>query len=202
MKYKVVEIFKSLQGEGFFAGVPAIFVRFAGCNLKCPWCDTNHEEKRELSSEEIIEEIESLGEAQILVLTGGEPTIQDLRDFLTKMKQKQPLAFITIETNGTKPERLNRWKQLNLIDYITVSPKDGMINESIEDSLRIAGEIKVVTSEKTDPGIYEPFIAHLFRSGRAYIQACSENYEPALKFLQKNKDWRLSIQMQKILKIS
>lgn len=202
MKYKIVEIFKSLQGEGFFAGVPAIFVRFAGCNLKCPWCDTNHEEKRELSSEEIIKEIESLGEAQILVLTGGEPTIQDLRDFLTKMKKKQPLAFITIETNGTKPERLNRWKQLNLIDYITVSPKDGMINESIEDSLRIAGEIKVVTSEKTDPGIYEPFIAHLFRSGRAYIQACSENYEPALEFLQKNKDWRLSIQMQKILKIS
>ena len=54
---KINEIFYSIQGEGYFTGTPAVFVRFSGCNLRCPFCDTEHKEGKMLSDDEIIAEI-------------------------------------------------------------------------------------------------------------------------------------------------
>ena len=56
--YKINEIFYSLQGEGYYTGTPAIFIRFSGCNLHCPYCDTDHSEGRFLTGPEIFEEVE------------------------------------------------------------------------------------------------------------------------------------------------
>ena len=69
---KINEIFYSLQGEGFHTGTPAVFVRFSGCNLKCSFCDTNHEEGQWMSDEEIIRKVVCYP-ARMVVLTGGEP---------------------------------------------------------------------------------------------------------------------------------
>ena len=72
---KINEIFYSIQGEGFHAGTPAIFVRFSGCNLKCSFCDTKHEEFKYMNDEDILQEIHSYP-CRFVILTGGEPMQQ------------------------------------------------------------------------------------------------------------------------------
>ena len=67
---KVNEIFYSLQGEGYHTGTPAVFVRFSGCNLKCPFCDTQHEDGILMSDDEIVAQVESYP-ARMIILTGG-----------------------------------------------------------------------------------------------------------------------------------
>ena len=75
--YKVNEIFYSLQGEGRWMGRPAVFVRMSGCNLKCPFCDTDFRGYREMSADDILSKcLEEGGECRFIVLTGGEPSLQ------------------------------------------------------------------------------------------------------------------------------
>ena len=69
---RINEIFYSLQGEGYHTGIPAVFVRFSGCNLRCPFCDTQHEEGTLMSDEDIVMEVAKYS-TQIVILTGGEP---------------------------------------------------------------------------------------------------------------------------------
>ena len=71
---KINEIFYSLQGEGYHTGTPAVFVRFSGCNLKCGFCDTRHEEGVMMTDEEIIAEVKKYP-AVMVILTGGEPSL-------------------------------------------------------------------------------------------------------------------------------
>ena len=75
LKLNIAEIFYSIQGEGYHAGTAAIFIRFAGCNLSCNFCDTDFSVKAKLSKEEILQSIENYP-GRFIVLTGGEPTIQ------------------------------------------------------------------------------------------------------------------------------
>lgn len=95
------EIFASLQGEGTRMGVPAVFLRLAGCNLHCRWCDTKHSWSKgiELSEAEIAQRILQYG-LRNLVITGGEPLLQ--QDALAELLTLLPAdLFIEIETNGT-----------------------------------------------------------------------------------------------------
>ena len=78
---RVNDIFYSLQGEGHNVGRAAVFIRFAGCNLRCPFCDTEFESFREMTADEIIEAIAPF-ESRFVVLTGGEPTLR--RNALSK----------------------------------------------------------------------------------------------------------------------
>ena len=73
--YELVEIFESLQGEGRNMGRPCVFVRFAGCNLKCPWCDTDVTKRFSASLDELLAELGQY-KAKSVILTGGEPTMQ------------------------------------------------------------------------------------------------------------------------------
>jgi len=103
---RIAEIFHSIQGEGLLAGVPSIFIRTSGCNLRCHWCDTPYAswkpEGPEMSIEEILKKI-SGWDCNHIVLTGGEPMIApDLPELATALKKKQK-KHITIETAGTIP---------------------------------------------------------------------------------------------------
>jgi len=102
---QIAEIFHSIQGEGLLAGVPSVFVRTSGCNLRCDWCDTPYAswnpEGTDISLSEIVNRI-SEWNCNHFVLTGGEPLIApDLPELATVLKKKG--SHITIETAGTLP---------------------------------------------------------------------------------------------------
>jgi len=125
-KADLIEIFSSMQGEGLFLGAKQIFVRFAGCNLTCSFCDTPKKAViKEMSAEEILKKIKDLerekGEHHSVSLTGGEPLLYAdfLKDFLPKLKRA---GFkIYLETNGTLPEELA--KIIKYVDAIAMDFK-------------------------------------------------------------------------------
>jgi len=124
----VQEIFYTLQGEGPFSGHPAIFVRLAGCNLKCFWCDTDFESsdwKPALS--ELVTEIEKMRPAhcKLIVLTGGEPFRQNIQPLVEALLEKG--LKVQLETNGTL------WVDLPEDPALTIvcSPKSTFLHPSI-----------------------------------------------------------------------
>ena len=120
----VMEIYRSIQGEGTLMGVPTTFVRFFACNLRCSWCDTKYSwSVREggtwesISPEEVVERVNALGTRHI-VLTGGEPTLQkELAQLAQLLKDRE--YHLTVETNTTIfPPTV-----VSLIDLWSLSPK-------------------------------------------------------------------------------
>jgi len=116
---KVAEIFYSIQGEGSLAGVPSVFVRTSGCNLRCVWCDTPYTswqpEGDELSVDEILARVDEHKQARHVVLTGGEPMIAPQVVELTERFRARGL-HITIETAGTVAKPV-------ACDLMSISPK-------------------------------------------------------------------------------
>lgn len=119
---KVVEIFRSIQGEGPLIGTPCVFIRFAGCNLKCGYCDTKYSwvGGTEIDIDSIVDEVLKLMDRGWVILTGGEPFLQELNeleDLLRKLVKKFKIA---VETNATISVPSNI---LSYIDVIIASPK-------------------------------------------------------------------------------
>ena len=112
---KINEIFYSLQGEGYHTGIPAIFVRFSGCNMKCSFCDTLHEDGIMMSDEEIISEVVKYP-ASMVVLTGGEPGLWIDESLVDALHNEG--KYVCVETNGTCVLPDN-------VDWVTCSPKEG-----------------------------------------------------------------------------
>ena len=107
VKGRIQEVFSSVQGEGLYQGARQVFVRFFGCNLKCSFCDTPQHNFREYSSQELWEEMESLGKScHSVSFTGGEPLLQT--KFLKKIIEicRKESKRIYLETNGTLPHSL------------------------------------------------------------------------------------------------
>lgn len=124
MTIKVVEIFKTIEGEGKWVGLPVSFIRLEGCNLRCPWCDTpySYDGKTftEISVEKLVEEIEKFGLKRVCI-TGGEPFLtKELPQLIKKFLNKK--YKVLVETNGTLwiPEIK---KIANEDLFITCSPK-------------------------------------------------------------------------------
>jgi organic radical activating enzyme len=178
---KINEIFYSLQGEGYYTGTPAIFVRFSGCNLKCDFCDTRHEEGVMMTDDEILAEVGRYP-ATTVVLTGGEPSLwidAALIDCLHALGK-----YVTIETNGTRPIPDN-------IDWVTCSPKQG-----IKLGIQRMDEVKVVY-EGQDLDVYELLPAEHF-----FLQPCScRNTSETIECVLRHPKWRLSLQTHKLIGI-
>ena len=99
---RINEIFYSLQGEGYHTGIPAVFVRFSGCNLRCPFCDTQHEEGTLMSDEDIVMEVAKYS-TQIVILTGGEPGLWIDEKLVDALHHEG--KYVCIETNGGSPDK-------------------------------------------------------------------------------------------------
>ena len=175
---KINEIFYSLQGEGFHTGTPATFIRFSGCNLRCPFCDTRHEEGTLMTDDDILQAV-TQHPARLVVLTGGEPSLwidQDLTDRLHRAGK-----YIAIETNGTHPLPAG-------IDWVTCSPKDD--GPVVLDRM---DEVKVVYQGQ-DLAPYEQLPAHHF-----FLQPCScLNTAETIACVLAHPRWRLSLQTHKL----
>jgi len=119
--YKINELFYSIQGEGPFAGHPAVFVRFSQCNLTCDFCDTVHQPVNYVwSAKDIVDKCSALaGTCRLVVITGGEPFLQDLEPLINLFSEKGWL--IQIESNGTLAP-----KDLSILDKVALvlSPKE------------------------------------------------------------------------------
>lgn len=195
-RYKVNEIFYSVQAEGANAGRPAVFVRFAGCNLKCPFCDTNHEPFTEMTQAEIESEVNRLNptpktERQaIVVMTGGEPTLQ-LRDNERMFKGR----YVAMETNGILPSPYwVRWK--------TLSPKTKLPLDRLAD----ADELKFLYGWFDDEYLVEIGRQAEFFGIPCYIQPTADkdgkfDALPAIEFAKAHPWWRLSLQFHKLIDI-
>ena len=206
MTYRLNSIFTSLQGEGRNVGRPATFVRFSSCNLSCSWCDTHRTQHLELSLGELMAKVKHR-ERHMVILTGGEPSIQPgLTELVRKLKDEG--FFVAMETNG-----LEAPPEPELIDYIACSPKATYVSRYRDDHmLHRADEVRIVAQDE--------LIAPFCRNMRERITATDYyispielegkiHYQRALNLLTRlnklmpdaNPPWALSIQMHKVIGI-
>ena len=191
--YPIVEIFHSVQGEGYHAGTPSIFIRFGGCNLACPWCDTEFDKWTNMTLTEIVEYMQPLP-CKRIVLTGGEPALQDLECLGRVLK---PLGYsLTIETNGTiaLPD--------GVLDWVCVSPKDQeypnvAIRQNTGDELKAVWLGQDLTLyDELKRGFQHLFLQPCYDESKD-VKWNGQNFRQTFDIVRANPEWRLSIQTHK-----
>lgn len=192
---KINEIFYSLQGEGAFTGVPSVFVRMAGCNLKCPFCDTDTASFTEMSEEEIVGEVNKYP-ARHVVITGGEPTLQMTATLVKRLQDGG--RVVQMETNGTRqlPDGCRP-------DWVTCSPKFAYCSNA---QLKIGhiDELKVVFDGQSDMSLYDGMEAEVYSLQPCDVGDNDKNkaiIAAAIEYCQRHPWWRLSLQTHKMLGI-
>ena len=207
MKYRMREIFSTVQGEGRNTGLPATFVRFAGCNLNCPWCDTRRHMKEMLSLSEIMASVRKL-KNRAVVVTGGEPTmVPGLGEVLSRLKAEG--YWLALETNGLKDIR-----EIEMFDYVAVSPKYFYRTKyTVESVLKKADEVRIV-AESSGMEDFCRKMRERIAATDYYISPLDENgkmhYRRAFNLMQKLNSspsmktapwppWSISIQTHKVL---
>ena len=201
-EFRIVEIFESLQGEGYNTGMPAIFIRFAGCNLNCVWCDTNFRQYTRFTLEQLLTKVKQYTSKNIII-TGGEPTmVKALPELLLPLKQAG--YYIAIESNGLG-------KVDPLIDYIALSPKfcyQARYQKIVQPT---ASEVRIVAENHADFFPFCQYIEQNIQAKRYYLSPCEKNGEFNMfdtiellgKINQNRNDnkWLLSIQTHKFANI-
>lgn len=192
MKYKVNEIFFSMQGEGFNQGKEVVFLRLSGCNLSCTWCDTLHHSYNKMSISSIVESILAYN-CKSIIITGGEPFIHDLYPLLSVLKTFD--FWIGIESNGTisPPE-----ETLALIDYISISPKSEFVLTKVDEVRIVNNDITVdfLANLESKIDAFNYYLSPLDLGGNMNI---SETMALLGKVNDRNgKNWRISLQLHKL----
>ncbi len=197
MKYPLVEIFSSLQGEGRNAGRPCVFVRFAWCNLACAWCDTDVAERFSLDLDALVAELETHKERSV-VLTGGEPTlVAGMPELVARLKEHG--WWIAVETNATRSREDAPW--LDFVDYVACSPK---AEAPAEVRLESADEVRVVASSE-DVVDFCRSIHSRIAARDYYVSVCDRDGEmdfaTAKSVLSRLPGWSLNVQLHKLIGI-
>lgn len=201
--YRVNEIFYSLQGEGMWTGTPMVFVRLSGCNLRCPFCDTAHQEGRPMTAAAIVEDaLRAGGTCRIICLTGGEPLLQADEALIRAFDDAG--FSVHVETNGTcaAPEG---------IDWITLSPKADFDPRG-EVRIQHADEVKLVFRQahgEADALLREAQVERwaLIPAKDHSLQPCADpvtgesNIAETVAYILDHPHWRLSLQTHKLLNI-
>jgi 7-carboxy-7-deazaguanine synthase len=203
----LAEIFYSLQGEGHFSGTASIFIRVAGCNLACAFCDTDFSLKKKYSVKNILDKIKDYP-ARHVVLTGGEPTLypQELKPLVQALQAQD--YFVALETNGTAMDTLG-------VDWVCVSPKPQEKNSSgklLNWVLKQGNEIKIpYEGQDLSPYEIEGFTHYflqpievrteLWGKGEINIELTQTNRQKCIDKILQSPRWKLSLQTHKILNI-
>lgn len=192
-----MEAFYTIQGEGFHQGKAAYFIRLAGCDVGCVWCDVKDSWDEEKYPSQTIEEIVSKAKenpARLAVITGGEPTLHNLEALTSQLKKE---GFSTnIETSGSSP-LTGTW------DWICLSPKK--FKPPLPEILEKAHELKVIVFNKSDFEWAEKYAAQVSASCKLYLQP---EWDKAAKvtpwiidFIKENPQWQLSLQIHKYINV-
>lgn len=204
-KLRVNDIFYTIQGEGAHAGEAAIFIRLAGCNLSCEFCDTAYETFREIDVSNILQSIPDIP-CKTIVWTGGEPTLQLTHEMIAYFKSKGYSQ--AIETNGSVVVPYG-------LDYVSCSPKVPIhiLLTNLRYYPRI-GEFRYLVGRKTmGDGIFPPSIALLPKAEHYYVSPLfvgnahekldldKTNLQLAIDWVKANPEWKLTIQQHKIWNI-
>ncbi len=225
---KILEIFRSIQGEGKYAGLPQVFVRFFGCNMHCVWCDTpasigdGKRNYQEIKGEELLRQVDALYEGcHSVSITGGEPLLQ--KDFLKSFCRALKLfkKKVYLDTNGTLPAALKEIiKDVDIIAMdikLPSSTKQRAYWHEHKEFLRIARRkevfIKTVISLDThanevlkaaqlvaaiDPGILFVLQPNYLDLKKGAVDRCVEYQKSCAKIL---KDVRILTQVHKFMKL-
>ena len=195
---KVKEIFYSIQGEGGRQGEASIFIRLAGCNLNCDFCDTDWKDGKFMTIQEIKKEI-SQYPSDWIVWTGGEPTLQ-LTDLILAQFSNYKHA---IETNGTRPVP-------HRINYVACSPKEGVSPDQLKELFPFGlSEFRYLIQEGDSlpkisdlPYAYHYYVSPAFTGDpNEKMELSKGNVKAAVDWVLENPEWKLSLQIHKMIKI-
>lgn len=157
----LIEIYKSIQGESSFAGVPCIFVRLAGCNLRCAWCDSEYTFTggRRMSEDEVVAEVDDLAPVKLVEFTGGEPMLQE-RELIPLMQRLLHSGYeLMIETSGERPLDNIPSEVHKIVDVkCPSSGEGGSFRLSNLDCLTLRDEVKFVIAHALDYQFARDFI--------------------------------------------
>lgn len=193
----VMESFYTLQGEGFHQGKAAYFIRLAGCDVGCVWCDVKESWDKDLHSEQSIEQIVTDAKkhpARLAVITGGEPTMYNLGKLTISLHQE---GFLTnIETSGAHPLS-GTW------DWICLSPKK--FKPPLPGILLKANELKIIVFNKSDFAWAEKYAALVSPGCKLYLQPEWDKAHiitpSIIDYIKKNPQWELSLQIHKYINV-
>jgi 7-carboxy-7-deazaguanine synthase len=193
----VMEHFYTIQGEGVHTGRAAYFIRLAGCDVGCVWCDVKEsweaDKHPHYSIDELVHTVNATP-AQIVVITGGEPLLHDLTS-LTNALHKAGLR-VHIETSGSSPLS-------GELDWITLSPKK--FKAPLPDVLPQAHELKIVVFNKTDFAWAENWAAQVSADCRLFLQPewskATELTPLIVDYIKAHPQWQLSLQTHKYINV-
>jgi organic radical activating enzyme len=202
LTYPVVEVFESVQGEGYNTGKEAVFLRFGRCNLACPWCDTEWRSFETLEEEAVVACVTAF-RPKAVILTGGEPLIQvGLEPLLVRFKELG--YWIAVETNGVQAPPAS-W--LRRIDYLAASPK-ALYAELYDDErmVRRADEVRIVVDG--DVRAFCMDMRDRVEASHYFLSPCERggvvNVEETVRLLgvlnrgRRSGKWLLSLQTHKL----
>lgn len=192
-----MERFYTIQGEGVYTGFPAWFIRLAGCDVGCVWCDVKESWSTEnypvLDSEFLAQEA-ALSGTNIVVITGGEPCLYDLTELCNALHQKG--LKVHLETSASSPI-------LGNFDWICISPKK--FKAAIPSELIKANELKVVVFHPSDIEWAQSFVKDISKDCKLLLQpewSKSNKVLPlCIDFVKKNTNWQISLQTHKFMQI-
>jgi 7-carboxy-7-deazaguanine synthase len=225
--FPINEIFETVQGEAYYTGTPAVFVRLQGCTVGCPWCDTKHtwpvnaadaasidhmlakkdseQSYANMTVEQIVEAVNRF-KARHVVITGGEPCDYDLTELTKALPGPDGLRTVQIETSGTVLPQAAYWT------WITVSPKIDMPGgrKVLLSALREADEIKMPVGKQVDIDKLKALLASMGEQSRGksgpplvWLQPLSQSEKATELCVQAATEngWRISIQTHKYLNV-
>ena len=193
----IMEHFFTIQGEGTYSGRAAYFVRLAGCDIGCVWCDVKESWDSELHPilgiDYLVSEIEKTT-VDFVVITGGEPALYDLTFLIKKLKILK--IDVAIETSGC-------YELKGIVDWYCFSPKK--FKAPCKEAYQLANELKIVVNHPSDIAWAEKHAEKVKPSCKLYLQpewSKSDSLLPLIiEFVKSNNKWRISLQTHKFMHI-
>lgn len=193
----IMEYFYTIQGEGFYSGRAAYFIRLAGCDVGCVWCDVkeswNATDHPLVTLDCLENEVVTSG-TDFVVITGGEPAMYDLNALIARFKKHS--IEVAIETSGA-------YALLGDIDWYCFSPKK--FKAPVEEAYKKADELKIVISHPSDFDWAEMHATKVSESCKLFLQSewsKKERFLPMIiDFVKNNPKWTISLQTHKFMNI-